>query len=491
MGSGPLVRATTGPLPAGPIAQRQLATGEYALARDGVLGTSLDLLVHAAHPGEAARCQAAVLDEIERLRRILSTYDPTSEINRPPPAGAASPELGEVLAAYATWSARTGGALDARLGRVAALWRAAGRTGLAPDPAALRAARAFPDALNVDALGKSFIIDRAVAVARRLAPAGLLNLGGDLRAWGDVTWLVAVADPHHPAENAAPLGTFPLRDAAVATSGGYARFTTVAGERQSHLLDPRTLRPADLLASATVIAADCLTANALATAGCLLDVAQSLALAAQHGSPGQLITRADGTARAGVFALVGDSTHAGAGTAPPPPRAVSPAPAPAVPWPKDFQVTFDLMIGPPNAGGGGSGGHGNNRPYVAIWVEDEDHQHVRTLSVLGTESNYRSDLIAWRRSSAGMTLAQIKAVTRATRPNGLYSVTWDGTDNHQRPVPQGTYYLCIEIDHERGHHITAKTAVTLGGKPQVVEFAPTAESGTSKIEYAAKPRGPL
>jgi thiamine biosynthesis lipoprotein ApbE len=488
-GGGPVSRAMSGPAPTGPSEQQRLATGEYALARDGVLGTSLDLLIHASHPGDAARCQEAVLAEIDRLRGILSTYDPASEICRSQgSARVTSPELREVLAAYDTWSDRTGGTLDVRLGRVGALWREAGQTGRAPAPAELRAAWSAPDALNVDALGKSFIIDRAVAVARRLAPAGLLNLGGDLRAWGEVTWQVGVADPRHPAENAPWLAAFPLRDAAVATSGGYARFTTVAGERQSHLIDPRTLRPADWLASATVIAADCLTANALATASCLLDVAHSLALAAQHGSPGQLITRADSTTRGGLFAPVGDVTHAGTNPASPPPDATPPAPPPTVPWPKDYQITFDLMIGPPNAGGG-QGGRGNNRPYIAIWVEDSDHQIVRTLSLLGTESNYRSDLIAWRRASVGTSPALIKAVTRATRPNGLYTVSWDGTDNRDRPVPQGTYSLCIEIDHERGHHITAKTEITCDGQPHTVVFAPTAESGASKIDYAAKMKG--
>jgi thiamine biosynthesis lipoprotein len=248
----------------------------------------------------------------------------------------------------------------------------------------------------------------------------------------------------------------------------------VGGEKRSHLLDPRTLQPAEIWASATVIAADCLTANALATAGCLLDVAQTLALAARHGSAGQLMTRADGKVGAGVFATVGEPAHGG--------QAVGPAGPEA--WPKDFQLTLDLMIGPPNGGGGG--GRGGNRPYIAIWVEDADHQYVQTLSVLGTESNYRSDLIGWRQASVGMTAAQIKAVTRATRPSGLYSIAWDGRDHRGQPAPQGTYYLCIEIDHERGHHITEKRPVECGAKTLAGVFPATAESGVSKIEYGAK-----
>src|SRR4051812_45505996 len=83
------------------------------------------------------------------------------------------------------------------------------------------------------------------------APAGLLNIGGDVRAWGGAGWPVAIADPANSAENARPLTTFLLRNSAVATSGGYARFYNVDGRRYSHLIDPRTLAPAEELGSAT------------------------------------------------------------------------------------------------------------------------------------------------------------------------------------------------------------------------------------------------
>ena len=218
--------------------QQSLRLGGFSFQHDNVLGTSLDLEVRATGPGDALRCQEAVLAEIERLRAILSTYDPASEISRVA-AGApvSSAELRELLAAYDAWSVRSGRVIDARLGGVLALWREAARTGRLPDPAALRAAAGRADGLNVDALGKGYIIDRAVELARRLVPAGLLNLGGDLRAWGDVDWTVGVAYPRHPAENAPPLARFTLRNAAVATSGDYARPFVIAGRDYSHLID--------------------------------------------------------------------------------------------------------------------------------------------------------------------------------------------------------------------------------------------------------------
>ena len=87
----------------------------YAFAYDGVVGTSMELLVQAPRSAEATECQRQVLAEIERLRGILSTYDPSSEISQVM-AGASirSPELHQVLDAYQFWNAQTNGAIDVR-----------------------------------------------------------------------------------------------------------------------------------------------------------------------------------------------------------------------------------------------------------------------------------------------------------------------------------------------------------------------------------------
>ncbi len=533
----------TPPAGAMPAQAREAETARFTFARDGVLGTSLDLTVQTVRPEEAARVELAVLAEIERLRRILSTYDPASEISRVKfGAEIQSPELAELLTAYDTWTVRSGGALSARLGEVKRLWRDAADSGRAPDAAALRAALDAPGALNVDALGKGYIIDRAVAVARRLAPAGLLDIGGDLRAWGEVNWLVGVADPFNPADNAAPLATFVLRDAAVATSGGYARYVTIAGERRSHILDPRTLQPAEGAVSATVIAADCLTANALSTAACVLGGAPGTALAQAGRALGHLFVSTTGeTHRAGLLATV-------AAPAAPPADPLARPPAPATPpaasqpaapatraasataaataWPKDFQVTVNVNIGaaasaaaqpgrgpggapgapggpgvaagPGGRGGpggpgarggfpGGRGPGGQKRAYVAIWVEDAQHKLVRTVAVLGDNPRYVPELTAWYQAVGHPDLRNVRSITRATRANGLYTIAWDGLDNAGQPVPQGAYTIKVEINREHGRHTTGSAVVNCDTQPHSVDLSATAESDVSKVEYGPKP----
>ena len=79
----------------------------FRFHHEAVIGTSLDLQVTRRMRSRAA-VEAAILAEIERLRKILSTYDPASEISqvnaRHAPV-ACSPELLEVLGFYDFWTA--------------------------------------------------------------------------------------------------------------------------------------------------------------------------------------------------------------------------------------------------------------------------------------------------------------------------------------------------------------------------------------------------
>ena len=53
----------------------------------------------------------------------------------------------------------------------------------------------------------------------------------------------------------------------MATSGNYRNYYTVDGRKYAHTIDPRTARPVQhSLLSATVMAPDCATADAFATA---------------------------------------------------------------------------------------------------------------------------------------------------------------------------------------------------------------------------------
>jgi len=98
----------------------------------------------------------------------------------------------------------------------------------------------------------------------------LVEVGGEVRASGsnarNEAWTIQI---DKPVEGDAHVrqAVVPLRERSLATSGNYRKFIEVNGKRYGHTIDPRTGRPAmsDLL-SASVIADDCATADALGTA---------------------------------------------------------------------------------------------------------------------------------------------------------------------------------------------------------------------------------
>jgi thiamine biosynthesis lipoprotein len=98
----------------------------------------------------------------------------------------------------------------------------------------------------------------------------MVDVGGDLRCFGRPPsgdkWSVRIRDPFSDGV----FGEFELEAGAVCTSGGYARFRQIDARRYGHIIDPRTGRPADAAASATVVAPRALMADVWGTALCIL-----------------------------------------------------------------------------------------------------------------------------------------------------------------------------------------------------------------------------
>ncbi|MDE5948021.1 MAG: FAD:protein FMN transferase, partial [Prevotella sp.] len=70
---------------------------------------------------------------------------------------------------------------------------------------------------------------------------------------------------------------------AMATSGNYRNFYYKDGRRYAHTIDPRTGRPVQhSLLSATVLAADCATADAYATAFMVMGIEQARRILERH-----------------------------------------------------------------------------------------------------------------------------------------------------------------------------------------------------------------
>jgi thiamine biosynthesis lipoprotein ApbE len=408
-----------------------LSSEPHHFRYESVIGTSMDLMVCSPSSSDGEGACRTVLKEIDRLRSILDTRDPASEISRlegPTDGCEASRDLMEILRAYEYWERRTGGVLSIRPG--------------GPDTPR-----------DVNALGKAYIIDRAAGAALSVWPsidALLLDIGGDIVTWGRSAE-IAIADPVAWYDNAQPIATIDVRNAAVATSGTYAR--------GAHLLDSRRGQSRGISVAATVIASDTVTANALATTLCLTSAQDGLQLV--ESTPGAEAMRIGSgrVERTSGFALLER-----------PSAAQAPA---ATNWPAGYQVAITIPLTAPRS---------SKRPYVAVWVEDSSGKPVRVLAIWGDKSKYFPDLSTlWDRVHGRVD--QFRSVTRATRPAGKYALVWDGLDNDHKPLPLGAYRITVETNQEHGSYAKQAGTINLGDSPTSITLPATSNFDAVLVQY--------
>ena len=293
------------------------------------MGVPWTITVHAETAAAGRTAIAAGFAEVARLERILSDYDPQSELSRlsaQAPTAAPRPvsdDLWRVLERAIEIRDATDGAFDPTVGPLTSLWRQARRSGRLPLPGKLAAAREavgretlllVPDnrgvvlarpamRLDLGGIGMGYAVDRAVEVLNRHGiTAAMVDASGDIAVTaappGTSGWKIAVA-PLQPPEN----GTIPgetgehllLTHAAVTTSGDAFQAVEINGRRYSHIVDPRTGVGVAGPAAVTVMAPDCTTADALATAASVLGPETSAAvIAATPGCAARFVSTANG-----------------------------------------------------------------------------------------------------------------------------------------------------------------------------------------------------
>jgi thiamine biosynthesis lipoprotein ApbE len=488
----------------------------YEFHHENVLGTSLDLHLTANGIEAARHAESQVLAEIDRFNGIFSTYKSDSEFSRWQQSAAVparlSPELLQVLAASDQWRQRSGGAFNPAAESLSRLWRRAAERRQTPSPAELAAGveqaslrhwRLEPPAgmatrlstapLNLNAIAKGYIIDRCCQAAQRCngVRGVVVNIGGDLAARGTISQQVDIADPFHPAENAAPLSQLRLSNRALATSGNYHRGFVVAGRRHSHIVDPRSGQPADHVASASVLATSAMDADALATICCVLDPAESLRLVGELDGVDCLIVDRQGRR----YQTAGWPQPLDA-----PALALAPARLPAAAGvstkaqaaPSNFELSIELEINRPEAAR-------YQRPYVAVWIEDARGFPVRTLALWiktsGSGPTWIPDLKRWYRGDVKRLRGSDKSdlvVTRSsvTRPPGKHELVWDLTDNQKKLLPPGDYTVTIEAAREHGTYQIIRKQVTLGDAPFEVALDGNLEIKSARLEYRPAKHAP-
>lgn len=241
----------------------------------------------------------------------MSTWRKDSELSQFNNAGSqtipVSKPLLSVLEAAEQVSKNTNGAFDVTVGPLVAAWGfGAEKSDVSPDAETLKTLRERVgykllsidsavstvtrgrDDVSVDlsAIAKGYAVDRMGAVLR---DAGLKNwmveVGGEVLVSGQNVegqpWRLGIEKPDIGGRSVAV--AVELTNGALATSGDYRQFRTIDGKVVSHTIDPRTGAPVDHgPASVSVIASDCMTADAWATALMVLGP-DGISLATEQG----------------------------------------------------------------------------------------------------------------------------------------------------------------------------------------------------------------
>ncbi len=250
---------------------------------------------------------------LEGVNQRMSTYLSTSELSRfnnagPDSSTTISKDTLTVINESKRLHRLTNGAFDPTVGPLVDLWGfgAAGGAQAVPTLRKIRAAtetigfakidsdrsvsaihKQAPDMrLDLSGVAKGFAVDK---VAEHLNAVGIENylveVGGELRAAGlsasERPWHVGIEKPT-PAYGAVQ-HLVGLGNEALATSGNYRIFFEQAGQRYSHIIDPKTGYPVEhSLASVSVIAPTTLEADALSTSLLVLGPEAGMKLAEEH-----------------------------------------------------------------------------------------------------------------------------------------------------------------------------------------------------------------
>ena len=479
----------------------------YISHYENVLGTSLELKFMASSPAESEQAEQAVLAEIDREAHILSSWDPDSEFSRwfrtrNQPVHI-SPELFEVLNLFDRWRERTGGALDASAETITRVWKKAAAQKRLPseselcaavasvkrvhwrlDPVHQAATHTSDAPLALNSFVKSYIAGRAADAALEVpgVRATVVNIGGDLVIRGERSERVEVSDPKSDAENSAPIARLVLRNQTIATSGDYRRGVEIQGLHYSHIVDPRSGMPADEIISSTVVAPTPVDAGALATALSVLTPEESKRLVASIPGAEYMLVKKNGEKikSSGWSSLEAPLSSEAAEVRAAAYFRTSTAQSGASSWNDKYELTITVALSLID-------GYRVKRPYVAVWIEDENHSPVRTIALWFAKFKFLRELFSWSRvenlRSASEDTRVLNSVSSATRPPGKYTFKWDGRDDFGKLVKAGKYNVMIEAAREHGTDQVMRQEIDFDGAPKQFQLPGGVEIAWASLDY--------
>ncbi len=244
---------------------------------DGIMGTRIAVEVWADTKEQGDAAIEAVLADMRRIDREMSTYKPDSEISKVNAEAAKHPvkisrELFDLLTQALEYSRLTEGAFDITYASVGYMYDF--RRHVRPDESQIE--KALPGVnyrhvildskaqtvkfaregvrIDLGGIGKGHAVDSGIRILQQRGLShAVVTAGGDSRIIGDrfgQPWVIGI---RHPDRKEEVIARIPLEDAAISTSGDYERYFDEKGVRYHHIIDPKTGQSASKVRSATVI----------------------------------------------------------------------------------------------------------------------------------------------------------------------------------------------------------------------------------------------
>jgi FAD:protein FMN transferase len=235
----------------------------------------------------------AAINEIQRIEKLLTTFNDGSETHRiNEHAGIepvkVSPETFEIIERSIRISSVTQGAFDISYGSVdKRFWNFDTTMKSLPDEKAAKQAVKLINYRNITldkekttvflkekgmrigfgGIGKGYAAERAKQVMKDLdVENGIVNASGDLTAWGyqpnGKPWTIGIANPNSKEEI---FSYMDITNMSIATSGNYEKYAVINGKKYSHTIDPRTGFPVTGIKSVTILSPNAEIADAMAT----------------------------------------------------------------------------------------------------------------------------------------------------------------------------------------------------------------------------------
>ena len=285
------------------------------------MGTLFSITLYAADSASASIAAEAAFRRVAELDRMMTDYDPGSELMRLclRPVGEptrVSSELFDILRESERVSRETKGAFDVTVGPYVRAWRAARKTGRLPTPeeiAEMRKAVGYEKLrldsrtrsvtllapnmkLDLGGIAKGYAADQALAVMRRMGiRRALVAASGDI-AIGDAPpgkpgWKVGIASMDDASDGLTR--TVLLHNAGISTSGDSEQHIEINGIRYSHVVDPVTGLGLTNRIQATIIGPNATITDGLDTPLGIMGVERGLALVDSQRELAALIVTKD------------------------------------------------------------------------------------------------------------------------------------------------------------------------------------------------------